>query len=534
MKFKNHSSIILVFLLLTQFATLKAQLSPGELSQPHAYLEGVNNCTQCHSAGHKVTNAKCLACHKEIQANIYTQKGYHASVEVKGKSCVSCHNEHHGRKFKLIKFDKAKFNHALSGFSLKGKHAQLDCRACHKPAFISDAKLKKHPNTYLGLQQNCLSCHADFHQAKMSSNCAECHNFDSWKNAKAFDHNQTKFPLRGKHKTLKCEQCHPTQLVNGRPAQKFTGLAFGNCNACHTDVHNNRFGQNCKQCHSEESFHNVKGIDAFDHDKTGFKLIGKHKQVACKECHKTSLTAPLKHDRCTDCHTDYHRGQFAANGKSPDCNQCHTEQGYTPSQFGIDKHNQTKFKLEGAHVATSCTQCHRKDMTKDWSFRNIGLRCVDCHSNVHKNHISEKHMPNEDCTLCHSVSSWKDVQFDHSKTGFKLEGAHAQQTCSACHYRLNDKKQKQQQFKGTATDCEACHADEHAGQFAVNGKTNCKKCHGSDSFKIATFNHDNSRFKLDGKHATLQCGECHKPVKNKNGSYIEYKFDTIACSKCHS
>jgi predicted CXXCH cytochrome family protein len=534
MRLNKVSKILVLFVFLLHITTTKSQISPGELSQPHATLEGVSNCTQCHSVAKQVTNAKCLACHKEIQTRITAKKGYHSSSEVRGKTCASCHNEHHGRNFKLIKFDKNKFNHALSGFILKGKHAKTECKECHKPAFISDPTLKKHPNTFLGLQQTCLSCHDDYHQGKMSKNCAECHNFDSWKNAKAFDHNKTKFPLLGKHKALKCEQCHKTELINGKPAQKFTGLVFNNCTGCHKDAHDNRFGQNCKQCHTEESFHTIKGMNKFDHDKTDFKLVGKHKLVSCKSCHKTTLTAPLKHDRCTDCHTDYHKGQFAVNGKSPDCNQCHSMFGYTPSEFTIEKHNQTKFKLEGGHLATSCTQCHKKDIKKDWSFRKVGEKCVDCHTNVHKGFISEKYIPKDDCTVCHTVNNWKTVSFDHSKTNFKLDGEHAKQTCAACHYPKDEKLGKVQKFKGMSTDCEACHKDTHAGQFAENGKTNCSKCHGTDKWENSKFDHNTSRFKLDGKHVDVKCVECHKPVTNQKGTYIEYKFDSIDCSKCHS
>lgn len=530
---KLQKAILLVTLLLTFTGyNIIAQISPGDLSKAHAELEGVSNCTKCHSAGKKVLNQKCLDCHKEIKANILSKKGYHASAEVKGKDCATCHNEHHGRNFQITRFDKNNFNHAKTGFTLKGQHAKEDCKACHKPAYIKDAKLRKNQGTYLGLDQSCLSCHDDYHQGKMSSNCTDCHSFNSFKNAKAFDHNKTRFPLLGEHINLSCAECHKTEIVNGKPAQKYTGMAFGNCNACHKDAHNNRFGQNCKQCHSEVSFHTIKRINTFDHDKTRFKLVGKHKLVDCKECHKTNLTDPLKHERCTDCHTDYHKKQFAKNNITPDCNECHSVYGFNPSEYTIDRHNQTKFKLEGAHAATSCTECHKKQ--KDWSFRNIGNQCIDCHENEHKGFISAKFLPNDDCTVCHSVNSWTNVSFDHDKTKFKLEGAHVQQTCAACHYRKDENGIKKQQFEGIPVECSSCHKDEHAGQFAINGKTDCAKCHESDKWENSKFDHNTSRFKIDGEHVGVKCEECHKPVINEKGSYIEYKFDNIDCAKCHS
>jgi len=522
--------LCLVFALIS--GELSAQISPGELSKAHAALEGVDNCTKCHSLdGRKVTRAKCLDCHKEIQAEITAHKGYHSTFKVGAKECSTCHNEHHGRNFQLIKFDKKKFDHKTVGFELKGKHAQQDCRACHKPAAAKNVGLRNRPTTFMGLSQACLSCHADYHRGEMTDNCTKCHGFNAFKPAIGFNHDNTKFPLVGKHKTVSCDKCHKPEMVNGKKAQSFKVAQFANCVACHDDVHDNKFGQNCKQCHREESFHQIKSIGTFDHDKTGYKLEGKHKDVACKSCHKTDLTDPLKHEKCSDCHTDYHKGEFAKNGVTPDCSSCHTQKGFTETAYTIERHNQTKFKLEGAHAATPCFACHKTG--PQWSFRNMKQRCVDCHKNVHKGLMSEKYIPQENCQACHTVESWKSVKFDHSQTGFKLSGEHARQACSACHYRKNAQGVKVQKFAGMNSDCSGCHKDSHAGQFAVNGKTDCSKCHGFDKWVASKFDHQKCRFKLEGAHLKAKCEACHKPVTNAKGTYIEYKFDNIACTRCH-
>ena len=104
-----------------------------------------------------------------------------------------------------------------------------------------------------------------------------------------------------------------------------------------------------------------------DHEKTDFPLRGKHNFVDCKKCHAGSYTRPLKHNRCTDCHKDYHEKQFAKNGISTDCIECHSINGFSPSSFGIEKHNLTKFELEGSHMATPCFECHKK--TEKWNTR---------------------------------------------------------------------------------------------------------------------------------------------------------------------
>ena len=509
-----------------------AQISPGELSNAHAYLEGVSNCTKCHDVGNKVTRQKCLACHQIIKTNILARKGYHASQEVSGKECVVCHNEHHGRNFQIIRFDRKNFIHSKTGFELKGVHARQDCKACHKPAFIQDARLKTKASTFMGLNQACLTCHADYHQGRMSPKCNNCHSFESFKNATGFDHSTTRFPLLGSHKNVACEKCHKTEIINGKPKQKFKGLVFSNCTACHKDVHDNKFGQNCKKCHSEESFHAVKGMKSFDHDKTDFKLIGKHRLLACKSCHKTTLTAPIRHNHCSNCHADYHNKDFEKNGISPDCNQCHNNDGFTPSAYTIEKHSLTKFPLEGAHLATPCMACHK--IQGKWAFKNMGSKCVDCHTNIHKGFIQDKYIANNNCKICHVVTSWKKVSFDHNQTKFKLDGAHAKLACEDCHYVKNEKGVRVQTFTGLSTECESCHKNTHVGQFDVNGKTVCTTCHTTDEWVKTKFDHNTSRFKLDGAHATAKCNECHKQVTDEKGKYVQYKFKSIECSNCHS
>ena len=81
----------LLLILMLLFLSVTAQISPGDLSIPHANLEGISNCTKCHVLGNKVTNEKCLSCHTEIQTRMNLQRGYHASTDVKGKECLVCH-----------------------------------------------------------------------------------------------------------------------------------------------------------------------------------------------------------------------------------------------------------------------------------------------------------------------------------------------------------------------------------------------------------------------------------------------------------
>jgi hypothetical protein len=191
----------------------------------------------------------------------------------------------------------------------------------------------------------------------------------------------------------------------------------------------------------------------------------------------------------------------------------------------------TKFKLEGAHLATPCIACHKKQ--EKWAFRKIGSLCVDCHKNEHKGFIQEKYYPKENCTECHIVKDWKTIKFDHSVTKFKIEGAHAKQSCAACHYAKDKAGLRIQKFAELAVDCSGCHENTHAGQFDVNGKTDCTKCHGFEDWKKSIYDHNSSRFKLKGAHLKVTCEKCHKEETNSNGKFIQYKNNKILCSNCH-
>jgi hypothetical protein len=528
---KRYRVNIVLFLFVLSTHTAVCQLSPGDLSAFHSHLEGISNCTQCHVLGNKVSDDKCLLCHTEIKEKIALAKGYHSSSAVRGKQCFTCHSEHNGKNFILVKLDISKFDHSLTGYNLSEPHSRKLCKDCHSSQFISDPKAKSKKFTYTGLKTECLTCHADYHQQTLSQNCLSCHDEKSFKPVTKFNHDQARFKLNGKHKVTDCSKCHKEQLLNGKKFQEFRGMQFSKCTDCHKDPHRNQFGQNCTQCHSEESFLAVKGTKNFNHDKTGFKLEDKHQLVTCKQCHKTKYTDPLKHDKCTDCHKDYHKGQFAKNGKNPDCSLCHNLKGFNLFSYTIEQHNSAVFPLNGSHLAVPCTDCHKKQ--ENWSFRQIGIKCSDCHPDIHKNYISQKFYPGQNCVNCHNESGWHSVKFDHSRTSFSLSGAHLTAGCKACHFKKDDKGTNIQKFTGLKTDCSSCHKDNHNNQFGKNGVTVCTDCHGTDNWKASRFNHDNTAFRLDGKHINVACVKCHKQVTEGGTRFILYKIKEYKCESCH-
>lgn len=607
---RNLYTVIIIFLTIVN---ANAQISPGKLYKGHSKLEGLSNCIKCHDIGKKVSNQKCLDCHKEIKSLIESKRSYHYSKEVRNKDCAVCHSDHHGEKFQIIRFDVDNFDHDLADYELIGAHNKIDCAKCHTSDYINDKELKKDLDTYLGLETNCLSCHDDYHRDELDKDCLKCHDFKDFKSAPGFDHNDSKFPLLGKHENIDCEKCHKITEEVEESYQTFKNLEFQKCNDCHDDVHsgslniscnnchnensfkisvvskkfnhnkktnfllkgkhkyldcyschssekslkkifsdyannsqpdcinchedihNNKFGEDCNDCHTETSFKKLKSLNNFNHTLTGFELVGKHNQVDCKECHKSDdMTEPILHQKCTDCHSDFHSGEIVENGFVKDCNNCHTENGFLDFNFGIEEHNNTVFPLIESHQAVPCVFCHQKNENKNWKFKNIGLDCVECHEDIHKLELDIKYYPEKECNNCHKETMWNDIDlFDHNSTNFILKGKHQKISCGQCHYKDRNTELSPIIFKGISQECANCHADIHFGQFEESGKSNCAKCHTSDNWFPSLFDHNNTRFKLEGVHANLDCIECHYSDGLNNKEKIIYKNNKIECIDCH-
>ncbi len=586
-----------------------AQLSPGELYKGHSHLEGIFNCTQCHTIGEKVSDDKCLHCHTEIKQRIDQKKGYHYSSEVRTKSCFQCHSDHHGKNFQIIRFDEKNFDHRKTGYPLTGKHRSIDCRACHQKPNIQEPSLLSKNFTFLGLSTACVNCHEDVHQGSLSSQCAKCHNTSSFSPASLFDHQKTKFPLLGKHRQVDCKACHVNpknmddrklsftvtsfqscnschsnphaksvsscqQCHTEESFTKFTGQKFFNhqqtsfelkgkhktiscgachnlqdqlsslfqefalkkslsCMECHQDIHQGKFGNDCKKCHTEEGFTQIRNMDQFDHRLTAFPLEGKHIEVDCKQCHKTKLTDPLPHQNCSSCHTDHHERVYKRPGTTTDCKDCHTSYTFASSLFEIEDHEYTDFPLKGAHQATPCLSCHLKD--NQWVFKSIGTHCIDCHKDPHDGLLPIKFYPDKKCDQCHRTEDWTGIKFDHNQTRFALEGKHATIACGKCH-RISNALIRQTQiiFVNLSVDCFGCHDDVHSGQFNnPQGFTYCNNCHAFTNWSPSLFNHDNTAFKLEGRHREIACTACHKEYVDADKKYIKYQLDKYQCKDCH-
>ena len=520
-----------IFLFLFISSSTFAQISPGELTKAHANLEGLSNCTKCHKLGEKVLNSKCLDCHSEIKSLMTAGNGYHSSSDVKSKDCSTCHPEHFGRNFQIVKFDPAKFDHNKTNYELTGVHKKTDCGKCHQSKNINDPKISARKGTYLGLNSNCFSCHEDNHQQTLGDNCNSCHNTEKFKPAAFFDHEKSKFKLNGLHVKIDCIKCHPKIQKEGKNFQKFVGLDYKNCSPCHSDIHKGKFGNDCNNCHVTSGF-SVINRKGFDHSKTNYPLIGKHKNLNCDKCHKTGIKDKPRFNKCTDCHSDQHKAQFTVENVVRDCVDCHNVFGFHPSIITGELHTKFKFNLNGSHLAISCQSCHLK--SENWEFRNLGLECIDCHKNVHSDEIVEKFLPNNNCLECHNTASWNTINFKHDRTEFELAGKHKTLTCGNCHNQKSELNEKVLIFKSLRKNCEVCHNDIHAGQFKENEFTDCTRCHTFDNWKPDRFDHERTKFSLKGAHTKINCVKCHPVIVSEDINFIKYKLEDFKCSACHS
>jgi hypothetical protein len=542
-------------LLLLAFGNVRAQLSPGPLHETHAMLEGVENCTKCHSIGRQLAIDKCLVCHTRIDHERKTGLGLHSRKEY--RECQLCHVDHQGRKYDLIYWEKGEknFDHNLTGYVLMGKHQKVECRGCHQPKNI---RIKEYiladkadiDKTFFGLDSACAGCHADEHRGQLSSICDSCHNVASWKPAPLFDHNRTKYALVAKHAQVPCEKCHSV-IVDNRTEQdkdyvKYKDVAHAKCLDCHKDVHKGKFGPVCENCHNTAGWR-VTDNAKFDHSKTKYPLVGKHIAVACGKCHPAGKPMTgLKFAACRDCHSDFHKGDFAKRPSAGACEECHTVNGYSPARFLIVQHDSTDYPLRGAHQAVPCSGCHDKisSAKRDtvYVFKFTSTRCLICHKNPHKDEV-KKYVDEKGCEICHSDQGWQVVKFDHNLTKYPLEGKHATVACRKCHPQKDKVNAASAVTMGGAGKlCQSCHADIHLFQFAekISTKslsepaTNCARCHTPKDWKTLTFDHNrDSRYKLDGAHKNVPCDKCHRLQTSGDVKWVLYKPMELTCASCH-
>lgn len=144
------------------------------------------------------------------------------------------------------------WSRAFSPGPLSKMHVEFDrkskCSACH-------TKGKRLDNN------KCLACHEEINvrikdglglHARISQNCSDCHSEHHGKDyypvhfdSETFDHDTVGWKLEGIHALLRCKFCHlkGTYLLNKTK-----------CVHCHEDVHEGENGEDCSECHNQNTF----------------------------------------------------------------------------------------------------------------------------------------------------------------------------------------------------------------------------------------------------------------------------------------
>lgn len=554
-------------------AGASAQISPGELSQPHAALDSSSRCLDCHSPRHGVDPARCLACHGALSERLDRGSGLHAGEEF--RACERCHIEHQGRAFELIYWGDegpAAFDHSRTGWALAGAHAGLGCRDCHRRELLAAAPQlatggADPDRTFLGLEASCASCHRDPHQGQFgAASCGSCHRQSAWKPAAGFDHARTAFPLTGRHAGLACATCHPAAAAQGAETAelavvRYRGVATA-CAACHADPHAGRLGASCESCHATTDWHRVERA-GFDHGSTAYPLLGRHAAVECAACHRPGR--PLRipgFERCATCHADAHAGQLSATAAGDDCARCHTVGGFRPAHFTVADHQRTAYPLEGAHRQVGCGECHvaadPREIERDGvslvfagarpaeliRFRFGRIACRSCHDDPHGGQV-DGFLGAPGCASCHRVTEWSEVIFEHALTRFELLGAHTGLACRDCHSASPGAAAEAAsgpgagralRFGGVPRECAGCHADPHRGQFRRGSPPRgCEACHGNQVWGASGFDHRrDTAFALEGAHRAVACISCHPTVLIDGRAASRYRGVSRRCEACHS
>lgn len=569
-------------------------ISPGKLSQPHSFLEGISKCTSCHELRKpEISVEKCLNCHTPIRESMEELKGIHGKREVIDQSCSGCHKDHLGANFDILHFDSTDFDHFKeTGFKLENAHADVSCKNCHGDAdYLSDATVIAYreeyeligaTSTFLGLENSCRSCHFtdNVHGDQFSDqNCESCHTTVQWEGAEGFDHNNSAFQLTGRHIDVTCADCHESVKFEDTLIVRYSGFEFGECTSCHEDEHNGELtngefaAQTCESCHITDGWHQFTASfpeKIFPHKTTGFTLLGAHESLECSSCHSSRNDEDINNkwvagtyhytypepekSNCFSCHTDFHEGDFVENGDLKDCESCHTVEAWYPSTFGLEEHNtQSTFKLAGAHQVTPCFSCHTGSVELTFAsnelphpeFRFEDTSCLSCHQkdNPHDDLVIGDFTDADasDCDGCHNESAWNsDIIFDHeAETGYALTGSHLNESCSSCHFTgdIMDGLTSKKNFALESTECVSCHLDEsvHEDQFeeSVIGPS-CDNCHNTDSFTLPSFDHNLTSFLLDGAHINVACVDCHTTETNAEGKeFVRFFPLSGECSSCH-
>lgn len=408
------------------------------------------------------------------------------------------------------------FEHAATGFSLSGGHAQVKCERCHVQSI------------FRGTPTQCNQCHSpggrvvssykSANHIPTTANCNSCHRTTSWSPARfthagiapatcAKCHNNTVAtgkPSSHLPTTLACDACHRTVAWAGA-SFRHIGVAPGTCATCHNGVQARgkpaahiSTTASCDSCHRMGVPNWVLVSGGYTHAgiapgtcitcHNGNKATGKAAShvpttASCDTCHRTTgwIPATFSHTgvtagTCATCHNgNTARGKSSTHvPTTASCDTCHRTAAWIPATFSHASvapgscatcHNGSQARGKSAtHLPTtaSCDVCHRTSAWVPATFSHTGVApgsCATCHNGTTATGKSASHfVTTQPCDVCHRAGSgWMTISAYAHKTAF-YKAHRASVTCTACH--TNNNEVIAWRFAGYKPDCAGCHAGE--------------------------------------------------------------------------
>lgn len=198
--------------------------------------------------------------------------------------------------------------------------------------------------------------------------------------------------------------------------------------------------------------------------------------------------------------------------------------------------------ISHADFEAQCELCHQP------LERPQAELCRQCHGSI-DSQLAQKEGTHgliaeiQDCAACHPDHRGREfdptlpalAKFDHAKTNFTLTWHQVDwdgvaMDCRDCHTLQGD-------FDLAPEKCVECHsgqAPEFMSRHLENFGGECQVCHdGQDS--LARFDHRATNFRLEKKHAELECAACHgQAVVAARGTPDPFKNTPLECSACHA
>ena len=228
---------------------------------------------------------------------------------------------------------------------------------------------------------------------------------------------------------------------------------------------------------------------------------------------------------CLDCHVELNLGTELTNcnachcgphdvALALSCNDCHTST-VTWRETTLQVH---PVALVGNHAGADCFDCH------GWpDFRGLEYVCSDCHSRPHE-------LGNDNCALCHTPEGWKSsadaLVAGATSIPHPVEG---RTDCRACH-GTDGQMPIPADHKGRTNDvCQICHvaAPAPAILHPAEGHESCLQCHGSG--QVAQFPVQTHR-----EYGGDTCGICHDPAGVVPVAITHSLEGRADCLTCHA